>query len=61
MKTLQDASGQRKMIFLSREDLEILIYMSSDVWITPEVKRFKNDLLEKALVKNSKADSGSGI
>jgi len=51
MKTLQDETGKRKIEFLSREDLDTLIYMSSDVWITPELKRFKNELLEKAQVK----------
>jgi hypothetical protein len=48
MKTLQDANGEKKIIFLSQDDKDFLIYMCSDVWITPEVKRFKNDLLEKA-------------
>jgi hypothetical protein len=47
MKTLQDESGKRKIVFLSQEDKDYLIYMSSDVWITPELKRFKNSLLEK--------------
>lgn len=47
MRVLQDESGKRKIVFLSREDKDILIYMSSDVWITPELKRFKNSLLEK--------------
>jgi hypothetical protein len=47
MRTLQDKNGHRKITFLSREDLEILIYMGSDVWITPELKRFKNEILEK--------------
>jgi hypothetical protein len=47
MNTLQDESGRRKIVFLSQEDKEVLIYMYSDAWITPELKRFKNDLLEK--------------
>ena len=47
MKTLLDETGKRKIVFLSQEDKDILIYMSSDVWITPELKRFKNSLLEK--------------
>jgi len=47
MNTLQDESGKRKIVFLSQEDKDYLIYMSSDVWITPELKRFKNSLLEK--------------
>ena len=34
-----------ELIPLSKEDLEYLIYMTSDVWITPEVKRFKSLLL----------------
>ena len=47
MNTLQDESGKRKIVFLSQADKDVLIYMYSDVWITPELKRFKNDLLEK--------------
>lgn len=47
MRVLKDESGKSKIVFLSREDKDILIYMSSDVWITPELKRFKNSLLEK--------------
>ena len=47
MTTMQDVSGKRKIVFLSQEDKEVLIYMYSDVWITPELKRFKNDLLER--------------
>ncbi len=47
MNTLQDASGKRKIVFLSEEDKEFLIYMYNDVWITPEVKRFKNEILGK--------------
>jgi len=61
MKTPQDESGKRKIVFLSQDDLEILIYMSSDVWITPELKRFKKDLLEKAQAKSFKADTGGRI
>lgn len=61
MKTLQDASGKRSIVFLSQDDLEILIYMSSDVWITPELKRFKNDLLEKAQARSFRADSGGRL
>jgi len=51
MRTIQDKTGKRKIEFLSQEDLEILIYMNSDVWITPELKRFKHEILEKAQVK----------
>jgi hypothetical protein len=41
-----DRKGREmELVFLSREDLEILIYMTSDVWITPELKRFKNGIL----------------
>jgi len=47
MRTLQDETGEIKIVFLSQEDKEFLIYMCSDVWITPELKRFKNDLLER--------------
>lgn len=48
MRALQDEYGNRKIVFLTQADKEILIYMSSDVWITPELKRFKNDLLKRA-------------
>ena len=48
MRTLLDKRGERKIVFLSQRDKDFLIYMSSDVWITPELKRFKNDLLERA-------------
>ena len=47
MNTLRDASGEKKIIFLSKEDKDFLIYMTNDIWITPEVKRFKDSLLEK--------------
>ena len=57
MNTLQDETGRRKIVFLSQDDKEFLIYMYSDVWITPELKRFKNDLLERAQVKSLKTDS----
>ncbi|MCK4880405.1 MAG: hypothetical protein KAS82_07090 [Bacteroidales bacterium] len=48
MRTLLDENGKREIVFLTQTDKEFLIYMSSDVWITPELKRFKNDLLERA-------------
>ncbi len=48
MRTLLDETGRRKIVFLSQNDKDFLIYMSSDVWITPELKRFKNDLMERA-------------
>ena len=48
MGTLVDETGKRKIVFLSQTDKDFLIYMSSDVWVTPELKRFKNDLLERA-------------
>ena len=51
MTTLQDSSGNRKIVFLSREDKDYLIYLSSDVWITPETNKFKNELLERAGLK----------
>jgi len=57
MRPLQDKSGTRKIVFLSQTDKDILIYMSSDIWITPEVKRFKNDLLERAGEKNLRTDT----
>ncbi len=59
MRTLQDETGKREIVFLSQDDKDFLIYMSSDVWITPEVKRFKNDLLEKVWVKSDNTNSDS--
>ena len=57
MRILKDKSGKRKIVFLSQVDKDYLIYMNSDVWITPELKRFKRDLLrrarEKSIEKNS--------
>ena len=35
-----------ELVSLSQEDLEILIYIMSDVWITPELRRFKNEILD---------------
>lgn len=58
MKTLQNVTGKRDLVFLSRDDLDFLIYMTSDVWITPEIKRFKNEILERAQV-NKPDPSGS--
>lgn len=52
MRSLQDETGTRKLVFLSQADKEFLIYMTSDIWITPEVKQFKNDLLERAKLKD---------
>ena len=57
MRALQDETGKRKIVFLSQDDKDFLIYMSSDIWITPEVKRFKNDLLEKVWAKDHKTNS----
>ena len=58
MKNLQNEAGNRGLVFLSRDDLDFLIYMTSDVWITPEVKRFKNEILERAKVHRAD-ESGS--
>lgn len=35
-----------KLLPLSQEDLDILIYTTSDIWITPELRRFKNGILD---------------
>ncbi len=43
MRALMDENGNRRIVFLSQADKEVLIYMNSDVWITPELKRFKDD------------------
>jgi hypothetical protein len=59
MKTLQDEKGERKIVFLSQKDKEVLIYMYSDAWITPEIKRFKNSLLERVQAETMNKDSDS--
>lgn len=59
MKTLQDESGKRKIVFLSQEDKDFLIYMYSDAWITPEIKRFKDSLLERVQLDSMDKDSDS--
>ena len=48
MKVMQDENGNREIVFLSQNDKDFLIYMNTDIWITPELKRFKNELLERA-------------
>ena len=48
MRTLKDKSGKKKIVFLTQVDMDYLIYMNSDAWITPELKRFKRDLLKRA-------------
>lgn len=59
MRPLQDETGKRRLAFLSQADKEFLIYMTSDIWITPEIKQFKNDLLERAKLEDYKTDSES--
>jgi hypothetical protein len=61
MYTLTDESGKKKMVFLSQTDKDFLIYMCTDAWITPEVKRFKNNLLERAGEGNIKMNSKNKI
>ena len=46
MKTRINSQWKKEIIFLSKDDLDMLIYMTSDVWITPEIKKFKNEILE---------------
>jgi hypothetical protein len=48
MRLIHDEVGRREIVFLSQSDKDFLIYMNTDIWITPELKRFKNDLLERA-------------
>ncbi|MDF1575090.1 MAG: hypothetical protein P1P86_07865 [Bacteroidales bacterium] len=52
MRALHEKYGTKNLVFLSRRDKDVLIYMNSDVWITPDLKRFKNDLLEKVMKEN---------
>ena len=51
MRVMQDERGWGEIVFLSQSDKDFLIYMNTDIWITPEVKRFKNELLERAGIK----------
>lgn len=53
MRTTVNKCGREEIMFLSETDKEILIYMTSDVWITPELKRFKSQILGK--VENVKS------
>ena len=46
MKIRINIFGEKEIIFLSQDDLDMLIYMTGDVWITPEIKKFKNEILE---------------
>jgi hypothetical protein len=61
MRTLQDETGKKKIVFLSQDDKDVLIYMNNDIWITPELKRFKNELLEKAQVRDLYNDTDGCI
>jgi hypothetical protein len=46
MRSNDKKNGKIELVPLSQEDLEILIFMMSDIWITPELKRFKNKILD---------------
>jgi hypothetical protein len=59
MRNLQDEPGKRKLVFLTQSDKDFLIYMSTDAWITPEVKRFKNELLDRVREESLKTNSDS--
>ena len=59
MRPLQDETGKRRFVFLTQSDKDFLIYMSTDAWITPEVKRFENDLLERVREESLKTSSDS--
>ena len=59
MRNLQDETGKRKLVFLNQSDKDFLIYMSTDAWITPELKRFKNDLLDRVREESLRANPDS--
>ncbi len=59
MRNLRDKSGKKKLVFLTQSDKDFLIYMSTDAWITPEVKRFKNELLDRVREESLKTNSDS--
>ena len=47
MKIKTDETGNQGFDFLTQDQMEGLIYMNTDIWITPELKRFKRDLLKR--------------
>ncbi len=57
MRDLRDETGKRKLVFLTQSDKDFLIYMSTDAWITPELKRFKNELLDRVQEESLKTNS----
>ena len=59
MRNLRDEPGKKKLVFLTQSDKDFLIYMSTDAWITPEVKRFKNELLDRIREESLKTNSDS--
>lgn len=59
MRSLTDESGKRKIVFLTQSDKDFLIYMSTDAWITPELKRFKNDLMDRVREESIKTNPDS--
>ena len=59
MRNLRDEPGKKKLVFLTQSDKDFLIYMSTDAWITPEVKRFKNELLDRVWEESVKTNSDS--
>ena len=59
MRYLRDEHGKKKLVFLTQSDKDFLIYMSTDAWITPEVKRFKNELLDRVREESLKTNSDS--
>ena len=54
MRSKYERDGKTELVLLSQEDLEILIYMMSDIWITPDLRRFKNEILDGLENKGSK-------
>ena len=59
MRNLRDEPGKKKLVFLTQSDKDYLIYMSTDAWITPEVKKFKNELLDRVREESLKTNSDS--
>ena len=47
MKIKTDETGNQGFDFLTQDQMEGLIYMNTDIWITPELKRFKRDILKR--------------
>jgi len=47
MQTYMNQDGKEEILFLSQTDMEILIYVYGDIWTTPELLRFRKEILRR--------------